>query len=207
MGTFIRKSNKRSFVLGSFLNCAIKASLKKHQAMRTILLFYLLFFFAGVSCKKEKEDLYWGYINTQSNGINWSAKVRAARIIHFVDKFDILFEKYNNKILIELLGFSTIPMSTGRYRIFKKDFTIQDPLKATSNFYTLSDDGDVICDVYHVVEADSVSNYIEIESYSQSNNEVRGRFAVKLSVGLPKCFAAAPDSITFLNGNFHAKIK
>ena len=66
---------------------------------------------------------------------------------------------------------------------------------------------DALCDTYHVVESDSLSNFIQVDNYSSSNQKIVGKFALKIAVDYPKCRPSAPDTVTFKEGYFETIIK
>lgn len=177
--------------------------------MRTIIIGLISGFLLAGSCTKDKnDDNYWGYANAQKNGQSWSGKIAAANNTRIPDRFDIVIDRYNaESIQEENLGFQNIPKIPGRNRLYKIDFVNYDPQKTTAVLFTNREDGDVQCDLYNVIETDSINNFIQIDSYNQNNNEVKGRFALKLIIRLPKCRNNAPDTLVFINGDFHTKIK
>lgn len=107
----------------------------------------------------------------------------------------------------ESIGVLNIPRKNGWNRLYKVDYLNPDSLKTIAVYYSLTDDGDVICDHYNVIESDSLSNFVQVDSYDKNSSEVSGKFSFKMLIKLPKCNLSAPDTLVFKNGSFHTVIR
>ncbi len=77
----------------------------------------------------------------------------------------------------------------------------------SADFYHAN--GDVIYDIYHLIEMDSVENFFEITSFDTQRREIEGRFqaAFALNAGFPTPNPAGdPDTVVFRNGTFKTLI-
>ena len=81
-----------------------------------------------------------------------------------------------------------------------------DPNKVMSTFFTLSNDGDVVCHVFHVLEKDSFNNWVRITKYNEKTKEFSGEFSVTY-IKTEECATFSyPDTIRIRNRVFHTKI-
>ena len=182
----------------------IRVSILSIKTNIGLVLTVLLF---NVQCRKDEcTKYYWGNINALKNGTAWTADIRAGNDSRVAGKIYIMIDKINSDCLFEEgLSFGNIPPTQGKYRLFRNNLSSQDPNKAYSYFSTLIG-GDAICDWYDVIEADSVNNFIQINSFDAGSGKVSGIFSVKLAVKLPKCDPLAPDTLLFSNGVFNTKV-
>lgn len=161
------------------------------------------------SCNKdyETDDQYWGTVTAIQNGQAWSAKVIGNNNSN-TSAFNLSFSRFNEAgFERESIGVLNIPKKNGWNRLYKVDYLNPDSLKTTAVYYSLTDDGDVICDHYNVIESDSLSNFVQVDSYDKNSSEVSGKFSFKMLIKLPKCNSSAPDTLVFKNGSFHTVIR
>ena len=168
-----------------------------------------LFLFAG--CKKdstEPEGNYFGYAKAEINGVTVNFnKARAALLYNLDDSISVIFEKWDGLLLKESIDMQKIyKRTTNPQRVYKYQNNINRIQRLSSAYYTLSNGGDVICDVYDNYEPDSLQNYITITSFNPQTNEIRGTFQATYLIERPKCRPAAPDTIRIRNGEFYTKI-
>ena len=118
---------------------------------KNIVLFLTIVLF-NVHCRKDDcAKYYWGNVNSLKNGTPWTANIRAGNDPRVAGKIYIMIDKINSNCLIEEdLSFGNIPPAQGKYRLFRNNFSSQDPNKAYSDFTTLIG-GDAICDRYDVI--------------------------------------------------------
>ncbi len=170
--------------------------------MKHLIFYSLLILF--VCCKKSESDEYWDTISAEKNGMPWSAELYAGQNNLNSGLIDILIHKYNSQgFLREELYFFKLKLTNERQRIY---FTTphDSDLKAGADYATLVDDGDVGCDNYHVLPADTLYNQLTLTQIKSSTGEINGNFDLRLVIDTGrKCNPAAPDTIYFRNGNFH----
>lgn len=176
---------------------------------------FLIFVFA--KCKKDKlepDGQYFGYAKGEINGVvvNYN-KANGGLLYNLADSVSLNFEKWDGLILKESISVQKIYKQTNLpQRINKYDYTAIRIEKLSSSYYTLRDDGDVVCDVYNIYEPDSLQNYIIITSYNFQTKEIKGTFQATYLIdssrvaGVGKCRPSAPDTIRIRNGEFHTKI-
>jgi hypothetical protein len=163
-----------------------------------------------VSCNKDHEtdDPYWGTVTALQNGQAWSARIIGNHTSTYTAAFNLSFSRSNQAgFERESIGILNIAWKTGWNRVYKIDYLIPDSLKTTAVYYSVTDDGDVICDHYHVIDTDSLFNFVQVGSYDNNTREVRGNFSLKMLVKLPKCNLSAPDTLIFSNGTFHTIVR
>lgn len=169
------------------------------------IIIVVLFFF--INCKKNRSgdsELYFGTVTASKNGETWNASIYGAAFKHH-SKFSIGIHKFGAPgLLTEALTIHNLPKKTGTYRVLRFKY-FHDTTNIYAGFWTTRD-GDTPCDDYDVVEEDSASNFVKIESFNAVTKEFSGRFSVKLLIQLPKCRQNAPDTLTFRNGYFQSKL-
>lgn len=156
------------------------------------------------SCDKDKfePDYSGGKATAIMNGDMWVGQGRGFGNVHDIG-FDFYFDIYNNfGHLRENLSFQKIPKIVGEYALHNSN---KDSLPRCT-YYTLSDDGDVLDDIYRVVESESEST-ITVHSYDESKRLLKGEFRVKLYIDPERQNSTNPDTIIFENGKFEVKIE
>src|ERR1700730_17035472 len=168
--------------------------------MKYLLLYILLMLL--LACKKTNSDGYWGTVSAEQNGMPWDAKIYATRNTSDYDLIDIEIQKYNNQgFLREDLYFFKLKLTNEQQRIY---FTTANDLdlRAGANYGTLEDDGDVVCDNYHVMPGDSLRNQITLTQINNGTGEIRGNFELRLVIDTGRrCNPVARDTIHFKNGS------
>lgn len=173
--------------------------------MNTKTLFVVATLILVASCKKDKSDLSAGTASALKNGVQWNPEISiGAGERH--GTFSLRFERSADGFLRERMGIANIPKLAGQNPIYMRYFTTIDSSRVVGHYTSLTDDGDVICDRYNVVEQDTASNYVRVDSYQQSTGKVSGKFSIKLVVRLPKCNPNAPDTLTISNGVFETTL-
>ncbi|MGX5858145.1 hypothetical protein ACWKW6_31100 [Dyadobacter jiangsuensis] len=161
----------------------------------------------------------WGYLTAEMNGVNWSTTYKNAyQVTHgsttyadnpkgiFYALTSILYssEGYDRQQLL----FQNIPFSphTGRHKVVSCNpyagCESSDKLKVT--LFELLSDGDVGGDCFYAT--DSEDNYIQIDSYNERTDEIKGRFQLTLVARIPRSSNVLPDTLRFRNGRFHTRI-
>lgn len=172
---------------------------------RILFIAFIGFTLSILSCKKEKEDLYWGEISSQKNGDTWTGEIRAPKSNFAESKIEIIIDVFEEKgIWLETLGFYKVPTEIGEYKLALTSNQPPDN-SLVGALYTNGYD-DEIYDFYKIAENDSTS-YLEITDYNEKTAEIKGNF--NLILWRRKDFPGAwnaPDSIVFSNGTFHTRI-
>jgi hypothetical protein len=179
--------------------------------MKQILLGACLCLFLFAKCKKdstEPEGNYFGYAKADINGVTVNFnKVRGGLLYNLDDSISLSLEKWDGLLFKEQITFQKLfKWTINPQRIYKFPNNINRIQKLSSAYYTLSNGGDVICDVYDNYEPDSLQNYITITSFNSQTNEIRGTFQATYLIEMPKCRTAAPDTLRIRNGEFYTKI-
>ena len=110
------------------------------------------------SCDKEefKKLEYWGRVSADKNAANW-ASLPSGGISNINGKFFVSCNVYNSSdIHREQLLLFKIPLLEGSYNVEKTRERDEDE-KVGAMFFTVTDDGDVIGDIYDISELDSTS--------------------------------------------------
>lgn len=164
-------------------------------------------------CKKkvpEPDTKYFGYAKAEINGVivNYN-KVNGRLLYNLEDSISLNLEKWDGLILKQAIGIQKIFKLTNLLqRIYQYDYTATRIEKLSSSYYTLRDDGDVLCDIYNVHQPDSLQNHVTITSYNSQTKEIWGTFQATYLIDTTrlKCRSNAPDTIKIRNGEFYTKI-
>lgn len=185
--------------------------------MRGTIIISLFFLFVFAKCKKDKIDSngnYFGYAKAEVNGVtvNYN-KVNGSLLYNLTDSISLNFEKWEGLVLKETISIQKIYKQLNLpQRIYKYNYAATRIEKLSSSYYTLRDDGDVICDIYNTHEPDSLQNFIIITSYNPQTKEIRGTFQATYLIDsnriatIGKCRPLAPDTLRIRNGEFYTKI-
>jgi hypothetical protein len=183
--------------------------------MKKSLIITCFCIFTFAKCKKDPpEEQYFGYAKAHINGtiVNFN-KVRGNLLYNLEDSVSLNFEKWDGLVLKESISIQKIYKNTNNsQRIYKYSYSNNRIEKLSSAYYTLRDDGDVLCDVYNVYEPDSIQNFITITSFNTQTKEIRGTFQATYLIdssrviAIGKCRPTAPDTIRIRNGEFYTKI-
>lgn len=173
------------------------------------LSFIVIILFIGLpSCKKENvstiSDIYWGEVSATKNGEPWTGKI-FARLSN--TRFNVIVDVYNEqKFLREVFRIFKIPIQEQWNKIDSIKPNVDTALTRAS-YATLVDDGDVVGDIFNVLDGES-ENFVTITSYNEETNEVKGNFQVTFVFDETdnKSDPTARDTIRFTNGEFHTKV-
>jgi hypothetical protein len=156
-----------------------------------------------IQCRKENIAYYRGIATANLNGQRWTAKVHMAPNPQNDNFFDIIIDRYNSEgFLRESLFIFEFKLMPGPQKIYRAD--ARDSIYvAGCNYFTLTDDGDVLCDAYNVSVSDTLFNHITLAKTNHPTRTVAGKFDLRLIIDqVPKCNAAAKDTLVFTNGSF-----
>ena len=183
--------------------------------MKTSLIITCFCIFTFAKCKKdnnEPEGQYFGYTKATVNGnIITYNKCAGSFLLNNPDSIGLSFERWEGLISKEAIGFQRVANFLSPQRIYKYNLNLT-PIKLSSTYSTLRDDGDVLCDFYNIYEPDSLQNFITITSFNTQTKEIRGTFQATYLIdssrviAIGKCRPTAPDTIRIRNGEFYTKI-
>ncbi len=177
--------------------------------MEKLLKLSFIFLLLGLlACKDNfKPDFTGGKAIALKNGEEWTGQGRGAvnnqGLEVGIDMYYNVFDKIGQ--LRQSLVFISVPVESGEYNLFETSGQSTDSL-SRCNFYTLSFDGDVLEDIYIVVESEST---ITVDDYTDCNRLLTGSFGVKLYIdpNQPKMNSANPDTLIFESGTFEVTIE
>lgn len=180
--------------------------------MKKIFYIVIILFFS-LSCSKDKKmneildtNSYFGECTYNLNGINFSRKYVTASINNNnetcfsikMDDFESLsFYYFSLNMLNEKQYIKPIPDDNSRPLIL---------------FYRIADRSntplDAGCNYYHIIEADSLQNWLIITKYDTVTNEIWGKFNAStiLETFPSQCNPGSPQYARFTNGEFHTKL-
>ena len=162
----------------------------------------------------------WGYLTAEMNGEDWSKTYKNAYqvthgIVSYADEPQGVFYGLITILHNEAgarrqeLIFQNIPFfpKTGRHKLVSCNPYVgcESSDKPIVALFELLSDGDVSGDLFYT--ADSEDNYIQIDSYNEKTNEIKGSFQITLAnARTPRSSNALPDTLRFRNGRFHTRI-
>ena len=182
------------------------------KAELSILAISVILCFAG--CKKEKlpDGVGMGGMEAELNGEKWEA---------IINTFNDGLDSFNFRAFVieesrsagkkieyqkEAMPFSWVQKKIGKVILY--DYMArrnQDSLRKypRCSFYTLQEHGEIPCESFRIVDADSVNNYIELTGQKDNFSEVWGNFSVTFYKESTCYKGHYPDTIRFRNGKFH----
>lgn len=165
-----------------------------------------------IACNKDKfkpEDYSQGHVVALLNGETWETS--GSGIFLSDDTFvSVSFVVFNDAGLTrEALGFSGIPLQQGMYSLGTKRVNNEDSLVIRTSYLTLISDGDVIGDVYKLVEGGSFISSLTVESYDETSRILKGGFNAKYlrDPSFPLRNPDSPDTLLFEMGEFEVQIE
>jgi hypothetical protein len=182
--------------------------------MNKVLLFAVATPLLFTQCKKDVLDTnvpYFGLAKATVNGTPTTfTKVRGFSEPNSFNEYGFSFNIFEGLINKAALSIGPLnPPVMGRKRIAKSTFGSK---ILTSTYFTLRDDGDVLCDKYNVYEPDSLNNFIDILAYNPQTKEIRGRFQITYLIDstrlatIGRCRPTTPDTLRIQNGEFYTKL-
>ena len=176
-----------------------------------------LFILTAIACNKkvyEKEAPTYGNTSTEINGVIWAQNIKG---VNFDDYGRFAFSAFKYKeldgvnIVFEVLEIKSILKNKNVQRIKAfvsgQQITNPDSLYLGATFSTTQDDGDLSCDMFHIMEADSVNNWIKITKEEGNYNEVWGEYSATFLRESGCASSPYPDTLRMRNGSFHFKFK
>jgi len=175
--------------------------------------FIIFIIFSVLSCSKDKKmnevldpNSYFGECTYNLNGINFSTRYVWARINNNNETgFGIKMDDF------ESLSFFYFNLS----KLNEKQYIKPRPIDNSKPFYLsyyINDRSntppDAGCNDYHIIEADSLQNWLIITKYDTVTNEIWGKFnaSTKLETFPSRCNPGSPQYARFTNGEFHTKL-
>ncbi len=161
-----------------------------------------------VSCEKGFEpDFSFGKATAERNAESWKAQGVAKYNKPHGIGIDFIFDVFNEVgELRQRLTFGKVPIDVVSVALKNSSAQSNDTITRAS-FKTVSSDGDVLEDIYLVLE-DSIQSHIEILSIDSDTNWIKGAFMATFIIdpNRPKFNPNNPDTIRFTNGAFEARI-
>jgi len=178
--------------------------------MRNIfyLILLLIISFTNHGCKKEEnnnpEIQDWCKITASKNGLKWEASAGAIKKRQDTVIVQILVRNQAG-YLRESLIIRNLPIAVGNYVIYKRILN-SNQLNTYASYNTISDDGDVIEDMFDVLESEN--NYIEIKKVDLTNMEMSGTLQITFIRNAldPIDNPSLGDTIFFTDGVFRIRI-
>lgn len=163
-------------------------------------------------CNKENNSEY-GTLKVKLNGDKWTGKVNVNTSM-VAGKFTIgvsrMIKMEGVYICRDQLGLSFLYRTKDQQRLFSTDSIANyDPAnsRTSASFGTTQDDGDVMCDLFEVIDSESENNYFIITKEENDFSEIWGKFAVSLKKTISCSASEYPDIIRFTDGEFHVFLK
>lgn len=159
-----------------------------------------------IGCKKDQiVQTSVHSMSVEINGISWSGETSIAPVEKV--NFNVRKDKVIDGVIVPWENFSIgyFNKILGKQHIYPYDTNaVFDPvINRTASFTTRQDDGDVLCDYFDVIEADSLDNWVQITREENNFGEVWGVFQVSL-YRVNGCAASIyPDTLRLTNGTFH----
>lgn len=172
--------------------------------MKYLNLISIVFFVLLISaCQGDSE--FGGESKGIKNGENWKGQGHGV-LNGFGLGVNLKFALYKSGIRQESISFFRVPFEPGTYYLFNGSGQLQEPITG-ANFFTNSFDGDVLEDVYLVVE-DSES-YLTVTEYDESEQRLKGEYQATFYIDptRQKVNPENPDTIRFENGTFEVVIE
>lgn len=182
-----------------------------------LLLIFCITFLIFAKCEKvgvEWEGEYFGSAKAEINGsIFYFNKLRGALKSNSMDSIYLGLLNWDGLILKNALSIGPLDSTIGiKQRLNRLNYSTPIIEHLSSTYSTLRDDGDVLCDFYHIFEPDSLQNFIIITYFNPQTKEIRGKFQATYLIDsnrvatIGKCRPDAPDTIRIKNGEFSTKI-
>ncbi|HAK77106.1 MAG TPA: hypothetical protein DCR35_02420 [Runella sp.] len=98
-----------------------------------------------------------------------------------------------------------IPLLSGKHQVIPNPSKCKmtDPIYAM--FYTSTDDGDVLGDIYTILPTQD--NFVQIDNYDNYTKEIKGKFQLTFVIKSIGGNHVLPDTLRLTEGRFHTKIK
>ncbi len=189
-----------------------------------ILNWFALIMLLFVSCNKDDipPNPTWGNMSVLMNNEKWADRYAGGQGTIYggsyrwtepcqAQYYDLVMYLYNsNRFLRESLSFNLADFepgtkATGQYKILKNQWQCDSVATVYSGYGTIAEDGDVVQDVYDVLETED--NFLQIESFDANSREIKGTFQVTFIITRRSTEPSTlPDTLRFTNGKFHTKI-
>lgn len=174
-------------------------------------LIVLLLTLSAFGCENEKAEPNLNSFKAKLNGSDW---IIAGIGLDNNTKFGMVCGKGKKIDGVEVpwqsLSFSVVRKSIGFQRLYKETQLLNtnpDSANTCASFSTTQDDGDVLCDIYEVIEADSLTNYIQITKETGNYKEVWGTFSVNFVRTRGCSESTLPDTLRIRDGQFHVVLQ
>ncbi len=153
-----------------------------------------------ISCKKDK--LNPNSAEATINGIEWSGSTYVQGLEEDEKNFSlVMFDANENGFLLLNHLYTNIPKKVGRYELGTAPWNREG--KVGSGFWFLEDD--LILATYQLIETDSLTNHLTVDSYNEETKEVKGSFQSTFTLRPPNTFNQV-DTVRVMNGSFSVVI-
>ncbi len=174
---------------------------------------FCLFLFLVCSCSKNEEGVDWSdyqSIALLNDTLNWKAE----------RCWFAPYTKGSNEVGLHLKHFNQfgelreqIYVAKFLLRIGKIPLKYRQPgtptIEPTSRFFTYAADGDALTETYDLLEAEGIDNHLIIDWISEDSTEVIGTYELTFVISEfspPKFIESRPDTLTYTNGQFKARL-
>ncbi len=169
-----------------------------------------LFLILSVSCNKEELahlKYHPGTASAKMNGEDWKGNVRSGPnepvdfgIFIDITHFDEVSPHYQRSVTV----YHKIPFEKGKYVVNNSSIRTENSISGATHD-SIEDGGHVGGDGYDVLTEDDIEDYIEIIRIE--GNDIYGTFQGSFAkhLRIPERHHAAPDTVIFTEGVFHAK--
>ncbi len=175
--------------------------------MKKIL--FIILIIASACNKEELAHLKYhpGTASAEMNGEDWKGSVRSGpnEPVDFGLSIEIAhFDEVSPHYKRSFIGLYKIPFEVGKYVVTNSTSRSEDHIPG-ANYRTIEDGGDAGGDGYDVLTEDDIEDYIEITRIE--GNDIYGTFQGSFAkhLRIPEEHHAAPDTVIFTEGVFHAK--
>jgi len=166
-----------------------------------------------INCRKDNMedrtaiDTALGTMSMKINGTTWNGQITSinkeeigylAQTHKYISGVKIPWEGFGMGNFIKVLG-------TFRIEGYDTNSVFNPSLSKTASFGTSQDDGDVGCDLFKVIESDSLNNWVNIWQEKDDFKEVWGTFQVSLYRVAGCASSPYPDTLRLTDGQFHLK--
>jgi hypothetical protein len=157
------------------------------------------------SCNKYRqfEPTAKAYVRAEMNGLPW--ELRGKAYMDTVGRWFIQGNSYEEGMNRESFHVGYIPALT-QVRMYGRPYD-QNPLlhkRVNMSYNTSQDDGDVACDSYIMLRADSLNCWVVIDRHDTKKRYLEGEFSATFTrnTQFERCNPNAPDTIRMRNGTF-----
>ncbi|MBL7825046.1 MAG: hypothetical protein JNJ57_00330 [Saprospiraceae bacterium] len=163
----------------------------------------------AIHCEKEKPDVGVNLGESMFLLNDSSRAPKTERMFHnttIPDAFDLDFSVFDPSGVwpVESFYIFKIPKKTGKFQL-ERTTTQDNDNKTGAFYYTLSDQGDVLEEVYILEE--SADNFIDVTYYQQETSAGSFNATFIIDPDRGKTNPSSPDTIRITHGEFYLKLE